>query len=310
MKGIIMAAGTGSRLYPATFPVSKVLLPVYDRPLLYCPLSALMLAGVREILVISNELDSENFRRTLGDGSQFGLEVSYAVQGEQRGIADAFLIGRGFIGGDRVALALGDNIFNGAGLDGLLEDAASSGAGATVFACRVKDPWRFGVAEFGDGMDVVSLEEKPSAPRSDYAVTGLYMYGPDVCDVASSLPPSARGELEITDVNKVYLERGELSARIIGEGVDWMDAGTFESLLEASEYVKARSAEGSDGLLCPELIALGKGYVTREEMAGWLDGKPSNAYFDRIRKAVQELRRPVGARPCRRTRSRGGSTEA
>ena len=286
MKGIILAAGAGTRLYPATFPMSKILLPVYDRPMLYFPLSTLMLAGIRDILVIASRADLENFRRTLRDGSHLGLRVSYAVQEQPRGIADAFIIGREFIGDDRVALILGDNVFNGPGLESALREASSVPEGAVIFTHWVSDPERFGVAEL-DGENVVSLEEKPREPKSNYAAVGLYMYGPEVCDVADCLEPSARGELEITDVNKAYLERGELKARVLRDEVEWVDAGTFDSLLAASRYVSEQCQRDGARLMCPELVALDRGYVSAEQMSAWLEGKPSNPYFDRIRDAIR-----------------------
>ena len=287
MKGIILAAGAGTRLYPATFPMSKILLPVYDRPMLYFPLSTLMLAGIRDILVIASRADLDNFRRTLRDGSHLGLRVSYAVQEQPRGIADAFIIGRDFIGDDRVALILGDNVFNGPGLETVLKEASSVPEGAVIFTHWVSDPERFGVAELDGEMNVVSLEEKPREPKSNYAAVGLYMYGPEVCDVADCLEPSARGELEITDVNKAYLERGELKARVLRDEVEWVDAGTFDSLLAASRYVSEQCQEDGARLMCPELVALDRGYVSAGEMSAWLEGKPSNPYFDRIRDAIR-----------------------
>ncbi len=286
MKGIILAAGAGTRLSPATAPISKILLPVYDRPMIYYPLATLMTAGIRDILVITSESDRPNFERTLGDGSKFGVRISYGVQHVQRGISDAFIIGREFIDGDRVALILGDNIFHDDGMASVLKEAASSESGATVFGYRVPDPERFGVAEFDASMNVVSLEEKPAVPKSDYAVVGLYFYDDTVCDRADTLEPSARGELEITDLNRLYLEDGDLSIRIIPEGAEWVDAGTFESLLESSEYVRDTERRLGRKILCPEIVALEKGWIGAEEMAAYLESQKDNGYFGGIRKAL------------------------
>ena len=286
MKGIILAAGAGTRLSPATAPISKILLPVYDRPMIYYPLATLMTAGIRDILVITSESDRPNFERTLGDGSKFGVRISYEVQHVQRGISDAFIIGREFIDGDRVALILGDNIFHDDGMASVLKEAASSESGATVFGYRVPDPERFGVAEFDASMNVVSLEEKPAVPKSDYAVVGLYFYDGTVCDRADTLEPSARGELEITDLNRLYLEDGDLSIRIIPEDAEWVDAGTFESLLESSEYVRDTERRLGRKILCPEIVALEKGWIGAEEMAAYLESQKDNGYFGGIRKAL------------------------
>ncbi len=286
MKGIILAAGAGTRLSPATAPISKILLPVYDRPMVYYPLATLMTAGIRDILVITSESDRPNFERTLGDGSKFGVRISYEVQHVQRGISDAFIIGREFIDGDRVALILGDNIFHDDGMASVLKEAASSESGATVFGYRVPDPERFGVAEFDASMNVVSLEEKPAVPKSDYAVVGLYFYDGTVCDRADTLEPSARGELEITDLNRLYLEDGDLSIRIIPEDAEWVDAGTFESLLESSEYVRDTERRLGRKILCPEIVALEKGWIGAEEMAAYLESQKDNGYFGGIRKAL------------------------
>ncbi len=286
MKGIILAAGAGTRLSPATAPISKILLPVYDRPMVYYPLATLMIAGIRDILVITSESDRPNFERTLGDGSKFGVRISYEVQHVQRGISDAFIIGRDFIAGDHVALILGDNIFHDDRMASVLEEAASSASGATVFGYRVPDPERFGVAEFDASMNVVSLEEKPSSPKSDYAVVGLYFYDGTVCDRADTLEPSARGELEITDLNRLYLDDGDLSIRIIPEDAEWVDAGTFESLLESSEYVRDTEKRLGRKILCPEIVALEKGWIGAEEMAEYLSSQKDNGYFGGIRKAL------------------------
>ena len=239
MKGIILAAGQGTRLYPASLPISKILLSIYDKPMIYYPLSTLMLAEIRDILIITNEADYDNFRKLLGDGSQFGLHIEYKIQYVQKGIADAFIIAEDFIDGDDVALILGDNIFHGHGFSTLMKNAIRNNIGATVFGYTVKDPERFGVVEFDENKKVISLEEKPSSPKSDYAVTGLYFYDGKVCEYAKQLTPSARGELEITDLNKIYLEKGTLNVEILGRGFAWLDTGTHDSMLQASNFVQS-----------------------------------------------------------------------
>lgn len=289
MRGIILAAGAGTRLSPATSPISKILLPVYDRPMIYFPLATLMSAGIRDVLVITNESDRDNFQRTLGDGSQFGMTISYAVQHVQRGISDAFIIGRDFIAGDRVALILGDNIFHDDAMASILGEASRSEAGATVFGHRVPDPERFGVAEFDESMNVLSLEEKPSIPRSDFAVVGLYFYDETVCDRAETLEPSSRGELEITDLNKLYLSDGDLSIRIIPDDAEWIDAGTFESLLESAEYVHNTEKRLGRKILCPEIVALENGWVAFDDMRAYLKKQKDNDYFKGIGRALDEM---------------------
>lgn len=276
MKGIILAGGRGTRLYPLTRAVSKQLLPVYNKPMVYYPLSALMLAGVRDILVISTPEDLPQYRRLLRDGGQWGLRFAYAEQAEPRGLAEAFLIGREFLEGGAAALVLGDNIFYGAGLQETLQRAAEVRQGAVVFAYAVRDPGRYGVVEFDAAGRVLSLVEKPAVPRSRYAVPGMYFYDGRVSDFAAELRPSARGELEITDLNRVYLERGELRVAVLGRGTAWLDAGTHESLLQASNFVQA--VEERQGLMiaCPEEIAYRMGFISARQLATLARELPDN----------------------------------
>ncbi len=291
MKGIVLAGGAGTRLYPASQPISKILLPVYDKPMIYYPLSTLMLAGIKDILIITNETDYDNFIKLLGDGSQFGLNLSYKIQYVQRGIADAFLIAEDFIGQDEVALILGDNIFHGHGFSTLMKQAIAKNNGATVFGYTVKDPERFGVVEFDAHKKAISLEEKPAHPKSNYAVTGLYFYDNKVCEYAKTLEPSARGELEITDLNRIYLERGELNVEILGRGFAWLDTGTHDSMLQASVFVQTMELNKGVKIACLEEIAYNQGFISREELLSKIEKYGmSNEYYNYVRAVVNQPR--------------------
>ncbi|MCI9487160.1 MAG: glucose-1-phosphate thymidylyltransferase RfbA [Lachnospiraceae bacterium] len=278
MKGIILAGGSGTRLYPLTKVTSKQLLPIYDKPMIYYPLSVLMNAGIREILIISTPEDTPRFESLLGDGHQFGIELSYAVQPSPDGLAQAFIIGEGFIGTDSVAMVLGDNIFHGNGLTRRLREAAAKETGATVFGYYVDDPERFGIVEFDEEGKAISLEEKPAHPKSNYCVTGLYFYDNRVVEYAKNLKPSARGELEITDLNKIYLENGELEVTLLGQGFTWLDTGTHESLVDATNFVKTVETHQHRKIACLEEIAYLRGWISREELMETYEVLKKNQY--------------------------------
>ena len=278
MKGIILAGGHGTRLHPVTLAVSKQLMPVYDKPMIYYPLTTLMLAGLREILIITTPQDQATFERVLGDGGQFGLRLTYRAQPNPGGLAQAFVIGRDFVGDDRVALALGDNIFYGHGLSDYVRAAADRAEGATVFAYRVKDPERYGVVEFDSAGRAISLEEKPTRPRSSYAVTGLYFYDNAVLDIAGHLKPSPRGELEITDVNLEYLRQGRLQVQTLGRGIAWLDTGAHEALLQASTFIQAIEERQGQKVACPEEVAFRMGYISADDLRRMGRSMASNQY--------------------------------
>jgi len=277
-KGIILAGGSGTRLYPITKGVSKQLLPIYDKPMIYYPLSVLMLAGIREVLIISTPDDIDGFKRLLGDGSELGIDISYAVQPSPDGLAQAFIIGEAFIGDSNVCLVLGDNIFYGQGFTPLLRQAVNRQKGATVFGYQVKDPERFGVVAFDENKRAISIEEKPTKPKSHYAVTGLYFYDNDVIEIAKKVKPSERGEVEITTVNQMYMERGDLNVELLGRGFAWLDTGTHESLLEAAQFVETIEKRQGYKVACLEEIALNNGWLTKQQVAEIGQSMSKNAY--------------------------------
>jgi len=278
MRGIILAGGKGTRLFPLTRAISKQLLPVYDKPMIYYPLASLMNAGIREILLISTPQDLPLFKRVLRDGSQWGISIEYGEQSEPRGLADAFIVGEKFVGGEPACLILGDNIFFGYGFNQKMKDAARITSGATIFAYPVRDPQRYGVVEFDENGKAISLEEKPAHPRSNYAVPGLYFYDNRVVDFAKALKPSARGEIEITDLNRIYMEQGCLTVSILGQGIAWLDAGTHQSLLQASNFIQTVEERQGIMISCPEEIAYQNGYIDRTQLEKLVEEYRSNGY--------------------------------
>jgi len=288
LKGIILAGGSGTRLYPLTLAISKQLLPVYDKPMIYYPLSVLMLAGIRDIQIITTPGDQPLFRHLLGDGQQFGVNLSYAVQPSPDGLAQAFIIARDFIGDDRCALVLGDNIFYGHGLSDILRNAANRETGATLFAYEVADPERYGVVTFDGAGRAISIEEKPQRPKSNWAVTGVYFFDNRVVELASQVKPSARGELEITTLNEMYLERGEVQVEKLGRGFVWLDTGTFDSLMDAGDYIATIERRQGLKVSCPEEIALRMGFVSPKDMEPWLSRLGKSGYASYVRRVISE----------------------
>ena len=283
MKGIILAGGAGTRLYPASLPISKILLPVYDKPMIYYPLTTLLLAGIKEVLIITNPVDYDNFKKLLGDGSQIGIKIEYAIQYVPRGIAESFIIGEEFIKDDSVALILGDNIFHGLGFSTILKNVVEDLSGATVFGYAVKDPERFGVVQFDENKKAISIEEKPKKPKSNYAVTGLYFYDNNVVEYAKNLKPSDRGELEITDLNNVYLKNGKLDVEILGRGFAWLDTGTHQSLLQASNFIQSMEINTGFKIASIEEVAYKMGYIDKHQLLKLAKKYDKNEYGEYLK---------------------------